>query len=251
MVTAKLHRDELGRRIEDGEPGADIVQWLNGIPAVQEILQEQFGGRAITEKNLSDWRNSGHAEWLRQEQALEVAARLTERSDGLAETAGGKSLSDRFACVLAAELASLAMELLEKETDLEKRWERLCQVHQQLSRLRHDDHRAEQMALKREQWEHERESEQEQKEERAQQAHKARLMDIVMSPLRKQMVAEGFGGGEYGRQQAELLQRIKLDLPIDDLLQQMPAEKRNGVTPDTKPSSENGNESGLMKPNEA
>ena len=34
-------RDELARRIEDGEPGKDLVQWLNGLPAVQDVLKEQ------------------------------------------------------------------------------------------------------------------------------------------------------------------------------------------------------------------
>ena len=46
----KCTRDELGRRIEDGEPGVAIAEWLHGLPGVQKVLLEQFGGRPITER---------------------------------------------------------------------------------------------------------------------------------------------------------------------------------------------------------
>jgi hypothetical protein len=49
----KSIRDQLGRRIEDGEEGKELVKWLNGLPEVQEILEKQFGGRPVTEQNLS------------------------------------------------------------------------------------------------------------------------------------------------------------------------------------------------------
>lgn len=31
-------RDDLGRRIEDGEQGKELVKWLNGLPRVKEVL---------------------------------------------------------------------------------------------------------------------------------------------------------------------------------------------------------------------
>ena len=39
---SKDRRHQLALRIEDGHPGADIVQWLNQQPDVQKILQDQF-----------------------------------------------------------------------------------------------------------------------------------------------------------------------------------------------------------------
>ncbi len=36
----KSIRDDLGRRIENGEQGKDVVEWLNGLPAVQDVLKE-------------------------------------------------------------------------------------------------------------------------------------------------------------------------------------------------------------------
>jgi hypothetical protein len=63
----KATRDELGRRIENGELGKPIVDWLNGLPPVQELLEEQFGGRPVSEQNLSEWKQGGHPEWLHRE----------------------------------------------------------------------------------------------------------------------------------------------------------------------------------------
>ena len=70
----KYIRDDLGRRIEDGEPGKELVKWLNGLPRVKEVLQEQFGGRPITEQNLSEWKQGGHQEWLRHQEARVLSA---------------------------------------------------------------------------------------------------------------------------------------------------------------------------------
>jgi len=121
----KATRDELGRRIENGELGKPIVDWLNGLPPVQELLEEQFGGRPVSEQNLSEWKQGGHPEWLRQQETLSLVSQLTEQSEEVDEAADGQEISDRFARLLAAEFSRLATALLEKETDPEKRWQRL------------------------------------------------------------------------------------------------------------------------------
>ena len=100
----KCTRDDLGRRIEDGESGKELVKWLNGLSGVQRVLKEQFGGRAVTEQNLSEWKQGGHPEWLRQEETRSLVSRLTEQSDDLDEAADGQEISDRYASVLAVEL---------------------------------------------------------------------------------------------------------------------------------------------------
>jgi hypothetical protein len=45
-------RDGLGRRIENGEPGKDLVEWLNGLPAVQDALKQYLAGHPVTEQQL-------------------------------------------------------------------------------------------------------------------------------------------------------------------------------------------------------
>lgn len=52
---ARLPRDirnQLNRRMADGETGVRLVEWLNGLPAVRAVLEQEFGGREINEQNL-------------------------------------------------------------------------------------------------------------------------------------------------------------------------------------------------------
>src|SRR5580658_4016441 len=102
-------RDDLSRRIENGEPGKDLVWWLNFRPDVQEVLERHFGGRRITEQNFSDWKQTGHREWLRRQEARDGIRQITDRSIDLEEEAQERSLSDRFATVLASEMTRLAL----------------------------------------------------------------------------------------------------------------------------------------------
>ena len=60
-------RQSLGERIEEGIPNKELVVWLNGLPEVKDSLALRFGGRAITEQNLSEWKQTGHLAWLRRE----------------------------------------------------------------------------------------------------------------------------------------------------------------------------------------
>jgi hypothetical protein len=39
-------RDELNYRINDGEPGNDLVDWLNSKPEVIKVIHERFDGTA-------------------------------------------------------------------------------------------------------------------------------------------------------------------------------------------------------------
>src|SRR5271169_306061 len=98
------HRHELGRRIENGEPGTDIVNWLNAQPDVREILEAQFAGRPITEQNLSDWKQTGHLEWLRRQEAREAAVQLMDQAEELDATLQACDFSGLFATVLASEM---------------------------------------------------------------------------------------------------------------------------------------------------
>ena len=53
-------RAQLNTRLQDGQDGKQIVQWLNSLPQVKEVLAEGFNRRPITEQNLSDWRLGGY-----------------------------------------------------------------------------------------------------------------------------------------------------------------------------------------------
>jgi hypothetical protein len=162
-----LHiRNELNRRLNEGEPGTNLVGWLNGLPAVRAALREYFGSVPISIQNLSEWRQGGYQDWLRLEAARDFIDNLSEQSGELDEAAGGELISDRFGSVLAAEMAQLAMKFLEQEEDLEKRWNRLKEINREFSRMRRDDHRGMRVWIKRAQWEQQQEREEEAAEEK-------------------------------------------------------------------------------------
>jgi hypothetical protein len=159
-------RNELNRRLQDGEPGGTLLKWLNGLKPVQDILKQHFSGMPISEQNLSEWRQGGYKDWLRLEAARDFIDNMSEQSGELDEAAGGELISDRFGSILATEMAQLAMKFLEQEDDLEKRWNRLKEINREFSRMRRDDHRGVRTWIKRAQWEQQQERAEEAAEEK-------------------------------------------------------------------------------------
>jgi len=150
----KAVRDELNTRLQNGEMGSALIEWLNGLPEVKEVLKAQFEGRPVNDQNLSDWRHGGYADWeVRQEKVM--LRQVRSRADRLDEEVEGTDISDCLATVVAAEMTGLARRLLAKETDPEKRWKRLSQVNKQLSRLRRDDHREARLVIQQDRWDKE------------------------------------------------------------------------------------------------
>src|SRR5580693_2796761 len=106
-------RHELGERLENGEPNKSLVDWLNSLPQVQERLKWFFGGRPITEQNLSEWKqNGGHQEWVRLQETRALARQLTEDAEVLESDTEGDPLSDKLAVMMAAELGRLMAALV-------------------------------------------------------------------------------------------------------------------------------------------
>jgi hypothetical protein len=116
------------------------------------MTKKQFGGRAITPQNLSDWKQAGHLDWLRRQEARETAFLLLQGADDLDEetTQAGveRKLSECFAKVFVVELTQAAMRLLEQERDVHKKWLAVCQINRELSRFRQGDQRERMMALR-------------------------------------------------------------------------------------------------------
>jgi len=52
-------RARLNRRLQDGESGRQLIEWLNLLPEVQVVLRRDFEGREISDQNFSDWKAGG------------------------------------------------------------------------------------------------------------------------------------------------------------------------------------------------
>src|ERR1039458_9199072 len=79
-------REQLNRRLQDGQPGTQLVAWLNALPEAQAMLEREFVGCSISEQNLSEWKQGGYRDWLARQ---EVLAQVRELAADAEELAGG------------------------------------------------------------------------------------------------------------------------------------------------------------------
>ncbi|MCB1078559.1 MAG: hypothetical protein KDM64_12095, partial [Verrucomicrobiae bacterium] len=155
-------REELNRRLDEGEEGKALVAWLNRLPEVAEINQSEHGGKPIRPQNLSEWRKGGYLDWLARQQVLEIAGTLAEESAAW-ESEGRAPLADTLAHWVAGRYAIATRELASAEGP--EAWQSLRDFCRDLVELRKGDHSAERLRLERERLELERERGQRQLEE--------------------------------------------------------------------------------------
>lgn len=205
-------RDQLNRRLQDGENGGALVEWLNAKPAVRKVLKADFGGRPINEQNLSDWRQGGFREWERHQESFALVRTLAEESDDLGDATDEIEISDRLSAVLAAELASMAKTLLEQAKDPRERWHCLREILQELVCLRKGDHKTARLVMDRERWDLEHARLQKEKSEREKDEAKSKIAAPFWASLHLGPMAKIFGGGKAGEKVAARLLEVRHDL---------------------------------------
>ena len=208
----KSIREELGRRIEDGVPGTEIVQWLNTQPDVLAVMAKYFEGRPVTEQNLSDWKESGHVDWVRLQEARTWAGRLTEQAEELATMTGDNDLTDVLAMMLAVQIGQAGSQLVEQSAEVAERWERLCKLNRELSILRRDEDRRERTNHQWRRWEWQMDRQNDQDEEAGEQKRREQRLDRYVDRMGLKEHAEFVGA-----RAAERLYRIKHGLSEEDL----------------------------------
>lgn len=111
-------RDEVNRRLLDGQSGPIILNWLNAQEAVLRVLDQHFGEEPITAQNLSEWRQGGYQEWLSRRERVETTKDLANFAAKLGEAAGG-TLADGSAAILGGKFLE-ALESADEKTDIGK-----------------------------------------------------------------------------------------------------------------------------------
>lgn len=124
----KVIRDELNQRLENGETGKELAVWLNQLPEVQHVLAERFGGRAINEQNMSEWKQGGFQEWMWERDDRSRMRQLMTEAEELGRTEGAKDFGEHLELFVALELSE-AIDRLDQIKDSEKRWEKASQHH--------------------------------------------------------------------------------------------------------------------------
>ena len=198
----KTIRDELNQRLENGETGGSLADWLNGLPEVQAIMKAHFAGAEIREQNLSEWRKGGYLEWLRHQQAMELAERLYERAEEMkAQAEEQMPMSEVLSLWLAARYAVATEEIA--STGSEEGWKQLRQMCGDVARLRRLDQQErrieqedERIELQRAEVEIEQERWKEEKEEMRQESRRkdvANFQPVLTDEERAQRIAEIYG----------------------------------------------------------
>ena len=140
-------REQLNRKLQDGEPGVRLVEWLNGLPQVRQTLGEGFGGREISEQNLSEWKAGGYADWLARQETLSCARELAADAGELTDAADG-SLADHLAMALSARYAALVAGWKgEIDDEFQRKARALRFLNQDIGELRRGDQHAERLRL--------------------------------------------------------------------------------------------------------
>lgn len=113
-LPAKI-REEINRRLHDGQQGPQIIPWLNSQEEVLRVLDERWGEEPITPQNLSEWRQGGYQDWLARRDREDSIKTLSEFSYKIAKASGG-SLTEGAIAIAGGRI----LELLEKVADGEK-----------------------------------------------------------------------------------------------------------------------------------
>ena len=160
-------RDELNQRLLDGESGPGLLQWLNDLPEAKAALLRDFGGRAINEQNLSDWRQGGFRDWVAKMEAAEWLDDTLAEGLELKRTGGGgaaasrrkgsrakagemESVTDRVAGWVFPHYVAAARGQLSAAQTPAERWSVLRAICADLASLRRSEHYVERLRIWRE-----------------------------------------------------------------------------------------------------
>jgi hypothetical protein len=252
-------RDQLNRRLNNGEPGVRLVEWLNSLPEVQQVLQAEFDGRPVNNQNLSDWTAGGYRDWQARQEILAQARELAADATELNGATDGR-LTDHLATVLAARYAAALAGWDGEFTDEFRRTLRtLSCLCQDVVELRRGDHSGLRLGMERERLERERErTEEEVLEHFERWAKNPQVRDCICSACRNRPSPE-----EIRRRLDEIygLAPDKPDKAAPDRPEErprqirevfgLPPEEGGGEPTDAAGGPVNGQEQGEIKPNQA
>ena len=105
----KALRDEVNRRLENGQKARPLLSWLNGLPEVQAMLAAEFNGQPINEKNLCKWRKFGFKNWALRREAQAMSAEIGELP-----TAANSPVPDQVTIWASVRYLMVVRELVEK-----------------------------------------------------------------------------------------------------------------------------------------
>jgi len=142
-------REQINRRLENGEEGKQIVQWLTTLPEVAAVMAAEFDGQPVNEPNLSHWKLGGYRDWQAEQAAMESALQFRSEAAQLTQS-GGPQLSDQLALCLTARFAAALRHTSGDGDDPAQGMEQLRRLRRDLVALRQGDHNERWVKIQRE-----------------------------------------------------------------------------------------------------
>lgn len=105
-------REEVNRRLLDGETSRTLLKWLNARPDAAAVWERDFEGVPASAQNLSEWKLGGWKEWRERKDRVENLKTLSSFAHEL--TNAGGSLADGAASILSGQI----LEALEQAGNL-------------------------------------------------------------------------------------------------------------------------------------
>lgn len=139
-------RDQLNRRLQNGQQATTILPWLNDLPEVKTLLAAEFHSRPISKQNLSEWKKRGYRDWLIRQQALEFTQSL-ENTDANASQPLPENFSEKLSRWAALHYAAATRSFAADNSKTD--WNRLREFCADISRLRRADLSAQFLQIKR------------------------------------------------------------------------------------------------------
>lgn len=96
----KIARD-VNRRLDNGEPGVRLFEWLNTLPDGKEILKSDFENRPIKEVNLTESKQGGFIEWQAHRESLDDLRDLKPRARNWPKSQPASLMTWKPSCSLA------------------------------------------------------------------------------------------------------------------------------------------------------
>ena len=127
-------REEVCRRLHDGQSARKILPWLNELPEVQAVLASEFDGQPVNDTNLTTWRQSGYADWLNRAERIERTRELARYAAEVSR-ANGSTIADGAASIASGKLLEL-LEAVDEASGSKMDAESLVNISRALAALR-------------------------------------------------------------------------------------------------------------------
>jgi len=142
-------REQINRRLQNGEANKQTAEWLNTVPEVRTLLDAEFDGQPINEVNLSNWKLGGYRDWEAQQEALEAVRRFGADAAEIGQATGGQ-LADHLALCMTARIAVALHQPAAEGEDAAAQLQKLRQLLADLVALRKGDQNAQWLRIERE-----------------------------------------------------------------------------------------------------